>query len=455
MYFPIVVGGLLVFRISLFIYFLVIEGQYITGDSGLYTQLARNLIDFQLFSTEYQAPYNLDVFRTPGYPFFLVLLEYLGMEGGYWVVFWQELIYIFSVWLFYRLGSPVLGEKIVRIGVVFLLIELGGLAYPKFILSETLFLPFFIASLLLVGYYLKKQDWRYLVLSGFIAGLGIMVRPALLYFPVVICGVLIAFSLCNKQRWVHSGLLLLTVLITISPWVIRNQHHFGAYFVSGQQSNMFANYHVPVVWEGSKGIPFNTGAEIIKQQVNTAVELEEKTKQRELTLVEFFKVQQNVALKELANYPLNYAKQWGLGILKTTIGMNLTELYANFRFQSDRVRFFDIQELNVVKKVFKFLVAQDKLVLLSVILRGIIAVFALLGALAIIKRKDCFLWIMMLANFYFMCIPGPMGLARFRFPVEVFWFIQAYLGFLWIKSYWDNRQVLINTADEDKKPVVQ
>ncbi|MCK5831067.1 MAG: glycosyltransferase family 39 protein [Methylococcales bacterium] len=441
MYFSIVVGLLVVIRISLFIYFIVIDGQYLAEDSFLYTQLAHNILEHQIFSTEVNPPLELDVFRTPGFPLFLALLDFLEMKGGYWVAFWHEVIYGFVIWSFYRLSLPLFGKNIVRAGVLFLLIEPGGLAYPKFILSETLFLSFFIVGLLLVGWYLKKRDWRYLVLSGLILGIGTLVRPALLYFPLVICSVLIAFDFRNRQRWIHAGLLFLTISITVSPWMMRNQQHFGSFFISGQQSNMFANYHVPIVWEGSKGIPFNEGYKIIDQLVDVEVKRQEKQKKRPLSLVEFFKVQQNVAFKELAKYPGNYAKQWVFGVLKVMIGMNITEVYSNLKMQPNRVRFFEIQDPVFITKVLTFLMAQDKLVLLEVILRGIITVFALLGALSIISRKDCFLWIMMLANFYFICIPGPMGNPRFRFPVEVFWFVQSYLGFLWIKSFWDNRQL--------------
>jgi hypothetical protein len=39
-----------------------------------------------------------------------------------------------------------------------------------------------------------------------------------------------------------------------------------------------------------------------------------------------------------------------------------------------------------------------------------------------------------MANCYFIFLPGPMGYARFRFPVDVFWFVQAYIGLVWCFS---------------------
>ena len=57
--------------------------------------------------------------------------------------------------------------------------------------------------------------------------------------------------------------------------------------------------------------------------------------------------------------------------------------------------------------------------------------FAFLGVFYVFEKKDRFLWLMMLANFYFICVAGPMGYARFRIPVSGFWFIQACFGAIW------------------------
>lgn len=437
----VIVGLLLILRIALFVYFVATEGQYLVPDSAGYMNLATNLLENQTFSSSLKFPLELDFFRTPGYPSFLVFLKYIGVGGSYWVVFWQELVYGLSLWIFYYYGQPLFGKKITRASLLFLLLEPGGFAYPKFILSETLFLPFIIMGLLLIGHYLKKTDWRYLFLGGFMMGLGILVRPVLLYFPIIICFTLIAFDFQCKQRWLHTGLLLLTVVLTISPWLVRNQHYSDKLFISGQHSNLLANYHVPLVWESTKKIPFSEGRIVIANVVKTELELQEQQLGHPLSIIENYKAQQDIAVKELTKYPDEYAKQWGYGILKTMMGMNLTEVYYVLNIQPDRIHFYDIQELDFVNKVWVFLKGQDEFVLIMVILRGIITLFALLGALIMMARKDCFLWIILLANFYFICVPGPMGVARFRFPVEVFWFIQAYFGYIWLSAYLNTRLV--------------
>ncbi len=111
------------------------------------------------------------------------------------------------------------------------------------------------------------------------------------------------------------------------------------------------------------------------------------------------------------------------------------------KIQPSEVSFNEIQEINLFKKAWLYLIRQDKLTQFFLMLRGLITIFALFGALVIFKSKDCFLWIIMFSNYYFVCAAGPAGLARFRFPIEVFWFIQAYYGFFWINLFWKNLNV--------------
>lgn len=424
-----IVGLLIILRIGLFICFVVSEGQYLAPDSSEYINLATNLLDHQVFSSSLQPPFELNFFRTPGYPFFLAVLKYLNVGTPYWVIFWQELLYAFSLWLFYHYGQPLFGKSITCAGLLFLLIEPGGFAYPKLILSEILFLPFITMALLLIGHYLKKRNLRYLVLSGFIMGLGVLVRPALLYLPIIICLTLVVFNFRCKKQWLHSGLLLLTVALTISPWLVRNFHYSDEIFISGQQSNVLANYHVPYVWESARGIPFREGQKIIANNVDIAVKRYEQHQGQALTKIERYKVQQDIAFNELTKYPMDYSERWVIGIAKAMAGMNLTLLNFVFKIQPSEVSFDSIQESRFFNKVWQYLTGQDKLALFFLIFRGLIAIFALLGTLTMFKSKDCFLWIIILSNFYFICSAGPAGLARFRFPIEVFWFIQACYGF--------------------------
>jgi len=432
-YFLTVVLLLILFRIGAFVYFVVTQGQYLQPDSLEYVNLANNLLEHQVFSKSLHPPFEINFFRTPGYPFFLAILKYLGVGSPYWVVFWQELLYGVSIGCFYFYGQSLFGEKIVQASVLFLLIEPGGLAFPKLILSETLFLPFVTTSLLLIGHYLKKRDCYFLVFSGCILGLGVLIRPALMYLPIIICFTLIAFDYRCKLRWIHSGLLLLTVILIVSPWIARNLHYSNKIFISGQQSNALANYHVPYVWELSKGIPFREGQKVIATEVATVIKQREKQEKIFFSKIERFSIQQDIAIHELLKYPFSYGKQWSVGFFRAMLGTNLTALSDVLKIQYAKVGLSE-KPLNVSfsEKLFDFLKELNGLTIIFLILRGVIAVFAILALPVIFKDKNCFRWIIVLANFYFMFAAGPFADSRFRFPIEIFWFAQAGIGFSWL-----------------------
>lgn len=438
-----IVGILILFRIIVYACFVGLEGDYLWDDSASYLSTADNLREHHVFSRSDGPPFSPEIFRTPGYPAFLAFLHELGMASLYWVTFWQELIYGLSVFLFYRYGKPFFGEKLARIGVIFLLLEPGGLSIPKTIMSDTLFLPFFFGGLFAIGYYLRFTNWRYLALSGVLMGVAAYIRPAILYFPAVVALILVIFDYRTAKRWLHVAVLLIAVTVVISPWLLRNYYHYGKLVMSSSQSVLLAEYHVPFVWESAKGIPFWTGQERIKAQVKQAVEEKARVLQRQLNTAEISDVEQQLALTELKKYPWDYFKVWSHGFLNAVSGGNLFEIYHCFRYRVDRLHFFQIKATVFMEKVFTFLINQDYFYIIEVLLRVLIAFFALCGTVWILVKKDCFFWVVMLANFYFICIPGPMGLPRYRFPVEVFWFIQAYMGFWGMLTLIANRKPVI------------
>ncbi len=443
------IGLLILFRIGLLIYFVITEGKYLYPDSPMYIELANNLFENHVFSMSPTAPFVPHVFRTPGYPWFLAIFQWSGLANPYWIVFAQELIYAGAVAAFYYFGRALFDKNIIRGGLIFLLLEPGGLTYPKLLLTETLFLPFLILSILLLGHYLKTSSSRYLIIAGVIMGVGAIVRPGMVYFPILIGILLIVFNFRNIKSWLHVGLMLLAFSIVISPWLIRNYHYSGKVFMSGIQSYTLANYHVPMVWELFRGLPQQESQAIVANKVNLHKRQQEKLLGRPLSRVEFFLTQQKVAVNELAKMPMAYAAACLYGIMKTINGPNIIELYNILAINPDRPRLFHVLAEKGYAGIFYYLKNMDLLFFLNSVLTILMAGLALLGVFKIIMSKDCFLWIMLLANFYFISAAGPMGEARFRFPVGLFWFIQAYLGWQWLSGFWQQwRQTELLKVDK-------
>ncbi len=448
MWFRVFVGVVITLKIAVYWYF-VKHGQFVDNDSALYIRLAENLLNQQAFSESSVAPFDAHVFRTPGYPAFLALLSFLGMEGNYWAVFWQEIIYGFCVFLFYHYGKLLFDRNIVIAGVIFLLLEPGSWVYPKLIMTEVLFLPFFFAGIFLIGTYLRRVKWSYLAMAGVLLGLGALIKPAVLFLPLVIAVILAGFDLKNQNRWLHAGVFVLAFVITLSPWLIRNYQHYHKVFMSSAQGNILAKYHVPIIWDVAGVIPREQGNILAINKINQLVEQRSNKLGRPLTAVEIDELEQKFAVSELRKYPLLYFRQWIFGSIKTMVGPFITQLYDSFGIRSERPHFYEVirQSNSFADGVVNYFIHLDFVFLLNALATIMMAGFALLGVFFIINQKDCFLWILMLTNFYFIFLPGPEGYPRFRFPVSLFWFIQAYYGFRWLREKLRRNQIIVTPVD--------
>lgn len=423
----------LMLRLGLFLYFIQ-YGQFVDNDSKLYLLLADNLLEHGVFSEQTTAPFTPEVFRTPGYPAFLALLKGLGLAGTHWVVFIQEIIYGLCIFMVYQHGQRLFSSKILTATLVFMLVEPGGLVYPKMIMSELLFLAFFLAGMLAIGEYLLAPRLRALFMAGVLLGVGALIRPAVFYLPVIISVVLWLSAEGNGWRKSQSGVFLLAFLLVVSPWLIRNYHYFGKPVMTGALSNLLVNYHAPIVMADAENISRQASGKIIAMQLALTKKLTENRLGRPLTVVEGFELEQQLGLAVLKQYPLTYLKQWVFGCLKTMNGPFVTQFYDSFGMHSERVHFAEAIQRGFLPGVIYYFKNLDLFFLLNTVLTMLMAVFALLGGVYIIQNKDPFQWIIMLSCFYFICIPGPEGYPRFRFPVGVFWFIQACIGYFWLQA---------------------
>ncbi|TVQ85328.1 MAG: hypothetical protein EA400_15660 [Chromatiaceae bacterium] len=425
--FAVTVMVLLVLRFALLLLLWAVGGEPLQPDSSLYLQLAVGLVEHGWFSSSLDL-YRPEVFRTPGYPAYLGFFQWLGLGDRFWPLLVQELLYLATVGVYYIGTRSLLDSGLARAVVVFLLVEPGGIGYPKLILSDTLNLVMIVPAVFAVGWHLKTGRWNWLLLAGLLLGAVVWVRPANFLLPVVFAPVLLVASGFGRTGCIRAALLVLVAALTLSPWLARNQIVFGTPYLSGQASNMFLNYHLPYVWEVARGLRFQEGqreAAVLAEQAFFAAE---SKRDGPLNTVERFRLQQQAALDALLQYPVVYAQTWVIGMLKTLLGPGMLDAYAAFGYQSERVRFAALDEVSFAHKVRSFLEYLDWVVLAEVALRAGLLLLALVGAVVIMRAGSPFLWIIMLLSAYTIVVPGPMGLARLRFAAEGFLFLQAWIG---------------------------
>ncbi len=237
---PPVHGGSLI-RIGIFIgialhfvmFFVVIQRQsFLADDSIQYLTIAENLYEFGLFSQSVDSPVVADAQKTPGYPFFILLL---GMQP-WLIIFIQHLLAIATAFL---LGAILKSSKLEKVApgfVLLYLIQPYSLVFAGLILSETLFI-FLIVALI---WYWKRWSEEFVVrdlsISAAILAIAVFVKPVAIIL-IVLFPVIAATLIFSRKKAKWQALLMPAVLtLILGPWVLRNREVTGRFSISSMGS---------------------------------------------------------------------------------------------------------------------------------------------------------------------------------------------------------------------------
>lgn len=186
------------------------------ADSRDYLAIAESLREGNGFSLNGQDP---TAKRMPLYPLFLAgILSLPGTELRT-IQFFQVFIDSFTCLLAYFLARELLNKAAGAVCGLLLALYFPMASRCFFILTETLFTFFLVASVLLIA--LNRPKIWLSAAAGVVIGIGALVRPNGLV--VAIC-LLLWFPYC--YRWEkslrHLAAFLICVTIVLAPWVIRN-----------------------------------------------------------------------------------------------------------------------------------------------------------------------------------------------------------------------------------------
>ncbi|MBN1343466.1 MAG: glycosyltransferase family 39 protein [Phycisphaerae bacterium] len=164
--------------------------------------------------------------RTPGYPAFLALIYAVFGHSVKAAGFAQALLGALSSALIVLLASNVISPRASGIAGLIHAVSPSFLVYVPVLASENATIPPLLAGLLFLAVAGKRIGLRrdvFLGGSGFLIGLSMLVRPAVLFvLPAVL---LLALYDPLRRQMRPRGLLSLVVgtLLAIAPWQIRNR----------------------------------------------------------------------------------------------------------------------------------------------------------------------------------------------------------------------------------------
>jgi 4-amino-4-deoxy-L-arabinose transferase-like glycosyltransferase len=232
-----------------------IEIEQVAKDTKGYFILADHYIE-----NGYSAPLRvdddptLDLRRPPGYPSFLSIFKLLKLDNQhtlYTQVFIGSLIPVI-IYIFIYLISK---NNLISFASAFLsVISPTGIALSGLLMSDLIFSFFFALSFLML--YISSQNNKviYYFNSAILIGIACLIKPILIYWPVISILVVIAFLKYQKHQYkkIHLIILFLMQILIFSVWCTRNYINYNLFSLSIIGEITLRRYFAVMVEEESK-----------------------------------------------------------------------------------------------------------------------------------------------------------------------------------------------------------
>ncbi len=393
------------------------------------TVSAHSDIDSKAYTAHADLFYNNNNFVWPkpgkpyyvlGYPFIIGLAYKLyGQPALIPIIILQVIMSLASIFmLFFLLTS--LNYSAGLIAMLLGSVNLGLLTFSQFILTEislTLFLLFF--TLLFVRY-LQLRTYRHLLLSAFFLGLSVLIKPAALYFPILLVPLIIIINRWQKKSifisFTHAFLWALLFAIPLNMYALHNWYTFNEWYISGLSSENITHWFYPNVKAELNG----TSSDYERVQL---IKLPQKHILR-IMKTEFF------------NHPFIFIRVWCKNIIKSWLGLFTTNLKLLIEptTKGGDISFFKTQG-PFSKRIHDYITGGTNKSWIhgigysEIIWTLIRVVLLLFGSYFLIARQQWeLLLFFMLYLAYFSAVTGHDGCARFRMLFEMQLLVLSSLG---------------------------
>lgn len=209
--------------------------------------IAKNLAESNSFSVEQGIP---SVDYEPAYPFLMRLAYSFSIENWLSLTLLQALLHGLTSFLIFLIGKKIWNETAGFFGAVFHAFYPYLFMYSLSIYDTTLFVFILVALFYIIVN--EKYTTIHLLIAGILCGLGFLTRGTTVTFlPPIFIFILYFFYKQKKtmQGPLQLSLLVIAMIATMAPWLIRNHDYTGRWFVST---------HGPFgIWQGNNDLTYN------------------------------------------------------------------------------------------------------------------------------------------------------------------------------------------------------
>lgn len=396
----------------------------VAGDSATYMNAAKNMLQYNVFCEEAVYPPYHGVFRTPGFPAFILAVFYFFGYSHIPVIITQIFLGALTCVLFYIIVSRYVKDRTALLVSIIFALDLPALFFTNKVMSETLF-SFML--LIFIYFFLKfasEGKLLYLAAAGITAGLVTLVRPVLFYFGIFSLIIFLIYNFKDFKRLIiNLAVFNICIIMVVAPWVYRN-HILGSYpgIAAVQEVNL---YFIKASWieewvSGNRSVGFDQVIEKYFKRKNEAARVL-KSRGMENTPGNRVKIYRELAMETIRSHPAELVLYQVIYTADIFISKS-----SDVIFEDDTV-ILDESTKNRLHMIFN---------VTDTVLLGIIYLTFLIG-LALYKkwpnRKE--LIFVLLLFLYMTALSGELGGgARFRIPLMPLMLVFSAIALEWING---------------------
>jgi 4-amino-4-deoxy-L-arabinose transferase-like glycosyltransferase len=235
-------------------YVLTLEDKVFWVDEQDYLSLSQTIVDGNGYVDADGQP---TAFRPIGYPLFLSALRLIGFESldGFRIV--QCVVGAATAYVIYLLTVLLFSELAGILAALFYSIYPYFIFLPGTILASTWFSFILVITTYILVKGLRLENNKLIACGGLLLGYATLVRPSafVLIVPVIVWLFINTLNLKSFIR--YSTLLVVTLVVVIAPWIVRNYIQIGVFNFStnGGRNLWLGNNQKTTSYSGSNMSP--------------------------------------------------------------------------------------------------------------------------------------------------------------------------------------------------------
>jgi 4-amino-4-deoxy-L-arabinose transferase-like glycosyltransferase len=406
---------------------------YFTKDSGEYhvvaTQIARGNGISNLHG-EYD--YN----RVPGYSIFLALCYKLFNFDIEKTLYFQAIFFAIIPVLVFFLSLALFPTSVLiaKFSALIMALHFGIVLYAGSLMSENLFLIFFLLFCILFF----KQ--KYLFGAGVLLGISSLIRPVGHFVIVIAILMLLLSKISWSKKLKHASKLLFGWCLIVLFWLIRNFSLTNEMFFHAMPGDHFLHFLALDVYCQQTLTPFDKARKKLVEECNVLVSKKQKCIGKQINRIQRCKIVEQIAFKYLKMFPFATIKRCVINVFKTMFCFySRGILYKHLPHLVTYNYFNSVSSYWHKVKHFLFSIFSNKFLTGIVYYEILWMLFVFIGAcgffiLSFFQANLFFLALKILVIiFLFLFLTVGIGFARLRLPIEPFLIVVS--SYFWFHKY--------------------